>query len=233
MKLSRISKIIGKSESTLYDWKKKLENGTNILEHQSKKFSEKIDPKKKKAIVSAVQRGTAVTSLRKLSAKYKVSHTEICSTLNEKGFQYVKKIENDELDSDEEENRVGFCKDMLKYRGSKIKKTFFTDEMGIRLPDVSDTAKSWVNPGRKKIKTEKRVEDVKLNCWAGISWNGATSLHIFKTNLNNDIYQDIMEERAMEIEDAYGGKKVYFVQDNHPAHNNVDILDDFPNIEFF
>ena len=47
MKLSRISKILGKSPSTLYDWKSKLEDGINFLEHQSKNFSPKIDPPKK------------------------------------------------------------------------------------------------------------------------------------------------------------------------------------------
>ena len=51
MKLSRISKILGKSPSTLYDWKNKLEDGINFLERQSKNFSPKIDPGKREAIV--------------------------------------------------------------------------------------------------------------------------------------------------------------------------------------
>ena len=136
-----------------------------------------------------------------------------------------------ELTYEEQANRVNFCKNMLKYKGSKIKKTFFSDEMGIRLFDLSDTARTWIPPAKKKVKTERVTQDVKLNCWGGISWNGATSLHIYKTNLTNDLYQDILEEHAMEIEEVYNNKKVYFQQDKHPAHNDVEILDDYPNIE--
>jgi len=40
MKLTRISKIIGKSTNTIYDWRKKLEEGINILEHQTKIFAQ-------------------------------------------------------------------------------------------------------------------------------------------------------------------------------------------------
>ena len=38
MKLFRINKIIGQPESTVYDWKDKLEKGRNFFEHQSKIF---------------------------------------------------------------------------------------------------------------------------------------------------------------------------------------------------
>ena len=50
-------------------------------------------------------------------------------------------------------------------------------------------------------------------------------------NLTNDLYQDILEEHAMEIEEAYDDKKVYFQQDNHPTHLDVEVLDDYSNIE--
>ena len=64
-----------------------------------------------------------------------------------------------------------------------------------------------------------------------MSWNGATSFHIYKTNMKNDIYQDILEEHAMDIEDTYGGREVNFQQDSHTAHGNVEILEGYPNIE--
>ena len=76
---------------------------------------------------------------------------------------------------------------MLKYKGSKIKKTFFSDEMEVKLSGLSDTAKTWIPPAKKKVKTERVSKDVKLNRWSVISWNGATSFHIYKTNMKNDI----------------------------------------------
>jgi len=41
------------------------------------------------------------------------------------------------LTEDEMEDRVDYCKDMIKYRGRKIKRCFFSDEMGIRLSEIS------------------------------------------------------------------------------------------------
>ena len=187
--------------------------------------------KKKKVIVRQAQRSSKPVSSRELGARHDVSHTSVCNILNEKGLKYGKSEQMHELTSTEQEKRVNFCKDMLKYKGSKLKKTFFSDEMGIRLSNLSDSIRTWIPPGKKKVKTERVNKDVKLNCWGGISWNGATSLHIYKTNLTNDLYQDRLEEHAMEIEEAYDGKKVYFQQDNHPTHLDVEVLDDYSNIE--
>jgi hypothetical protein len=197
----------------------------------TKNFSNKIDEKTRVNIQKQAERASKPISSRRLAAEFSVSHTTVCTILSEGGLKYGKNDKNHVLTAEERENRVDFCKDMLKYRGSKIKRTFFSDEMGIRLSEVSDTAKAWISTGKKKVITKRENQDVKLNCWGAISYNGATSLHIYKTNLRNDTYQDILGEHAMEIEDAYAGKRVYFQQDNHPVHGNVEILDDHPNIE--
>lgn len=231
MKISRISKITNTSESTLYGWQRKLEKGMNIFEHASKTSSTKIDAKKRESIVRQAKRSSKPTSSRKLAIKNGVSHTTVCNVLHDEGLEYGKNLQKHVLSLEEQEDRVDFCKDMLKYKATKIQKSFFSDEMGIRLSDLSKHRSTWTPQGRKKLKTEKEGQNVKLNCWGGISWNGATSLHIYKTNLTNELYQDILSEHAMEIEDTYAGKKVYFVQDNHPTHQNVGILDNHPNIE--
>ena len=70
-----------------------------------------------------------------------------------------------------------------------------------------------------------------VNCWEAISWSGATSLHIFKENLNNDLYQDILGDHATEMEDVYEDKGCYFQHDSHPADLNVEVLDDYFTIE--
>jgi transposase len=231
MKVSRISKIIGKSESTLYDWKKKLDNGTNIFEHKSKNFSPKIDDQKRNSIVrEAIRSNKSVTS-RRLAAKHDVSHTSVCNILKDKGLKFGKEDKNHVLTMDEEENRVKYCNNMLKYKSSKIKQTFFSDEMGVKLSEMSNYNKTWTLPTRKKVKTERNSRDVKINCWGAISWNGATSLHIYKENLRNPLYQGILGDHAMEMEEIYGNRKCYFQQDNLPAHGNVEILDDYPSIE--
>ena len=231
MKVSRIHKITGIPVTTLYDWKRKLEKGIDFFEHESKNFSPRIDDVKRKAIVREAARSPKPVSSRKLAAKHDVSHTTVCNLLNEKGFKYGNNEKNHVLTAKEQENRVSFCKNMLKYKGSKLKRTFFSDEMGVRLSEVSNYNKTWTLPTRKKLKTEKGARDIKLNCWGAISWEGATSLHIFTENLNNDIYQDILNEHAPEMVDIYSNKKCYFQQDNLPAHGNVEILGDYPPLE--
>ena len=103
--------------------------------------------------------------------------------------------------------------------------------MEVKLSGLSDTAKTWIPPAKKKVKTERVSKDVKLNRWSVISWNGATSFHIYKTNMKNDIYQGILEEHVMEIEDTYEGREINFQQDSHTTHGNVKILEGYPNIE--
>ena len=58
-------------------------------------------------------------------------------------------------------------------KGRDIDETFFADEMGIWLSDAA-AKKAWSGP-YKKVKIEKPLKDIKLNCWGAISRNEATS----------------------------------------------------------
>ena len=79
---------------------------------------------------------------------------------------------------------------------------------------------AWYRPG-EKIKTERPVEDVKLNCWAGISYRGATSLQIFRENLRATVYQPILERHMPEMQELYPDG-YSFIHDNHQAHAAVE-----------
>jgi len=106
---------------------------------------------------------------------------------------------------------------MLENNGEKIYETFFSDEMGIRLSDAQQK-KTW-GLSYKKIKTEKLLQDCKRNCWGwgAVSYNGATSLHIFKENLDDSLYQDILSEHKLEMEELYP-EGSEFQQDNSSVH---------------
>ena len=119
---------------------------------------------------------------------------------------------------------------MLKYRYKKLKRCFFSDEMGIKLKEVFNLDKAWQGPNGT-LKKKRINHDIKLNCWGAISWNGATSLHIFSENLNNSIYQDIVESHAMELEDRDPNQNYYYQHDKLPAHNKLEIFDDDEKIE--
>ena len=59
------------------------------------------------------------------------------------------------------------------------------------------------------------MQVVKVNCWADISSNGATSLHIFKRICTNNLYQGIVQEHIEEMQALYPNKTFYLQQYNH------------------
>lgn len=108
---------------------------------------------------------------------------------------------------------------MVKSRGKLLNQTIFSDEMGMNLSEAYPK-RAWQNP-RKKVKVEKPRKDVRVNCWGGISKNGATSLTIFKGGLTGERYQQIVDEHIEEMSNLYtDGFK--FQHDNHRAHTYAE-----------
>lgn len=120
-----------------------------------------------------------------------------------------------ELTEEQKDNRIEYCQEMLQHGAEMIYNTVFSDEMGITL-SKTNKKKMWVKKG-KSTKKEPPVEDVKLNCWGGICFNGATSLHIFKENLNKDLYEEIIEEHKGEMDDLFPDG-YHFQHDNLKLH---------------
>ena len=230
MKSTRISKLTGVPLRTVQDWIQKLENNIDIFQHESKNLAMKIDDQVRESIVDDTKVAPTTSSTRKIGARYNVSHTAVRNVLIEEGFQFRKLPKKASLTEEEMENRVSYCKDMLKYKCKQIKRCFFSDEMGIRLTELSKGDKGWMQP-QKKLKVERVDKDVKLNCWGAISWQGATSLHIFSDNLKNPIYQNIVENHVMEMEELYEDGELYFMQDNHKAHSPLDIIEKHKRIQ--
>ena len=187
MKPTRISKLIGIPLRTVYDWIQKLEDDIDILEHQSKNFSQKIDDQTRMDITNDAKEPPSRAITRKLGARYDLSHTAVRDVLLNERFEFRKPEKKNTLTGDEMEDRVLYCKDMLKYKASKIKRCLFSDEMGIRLTKLYKPKKLWMLP-HAELNEERIDQDVKVNCWGAISWNGATSLHIFSQNLKNPLY---------------------------------------------
>ena len=230
MKPTRMSKLIGVPLRTVQDWIFKIENDIDILEHHSKNICKKITEDTRMDIINEATQSPKRVSTRRLGAKHTVSHTMVRTMLIEEGFEFKKPEKKFTLTKDEMDNRVDYCRNMLKYRGRKLKQCFFSDEMGVRLSELHKARKMWISP-QQQVQTDVIGQDVKVNCWGAISWNGATSLHIFFDNLNKRLYQTIVENHKEEMENLYEGQDFCFQQDNHPTHNNLDVFDDDENIE--
>lgn len=219
MKPSRISRILNRPERTIRDWIKKTDEGKDIRVIEGRGPKSSLSEPLKKKILRQVRETPHKASTRKLAAKNGIGKTTIHDLMVQKGLRYGKIDTLPELTAEQREERLDFCNEMLLNNGEKVYQTFFSDEMGIKLSETKKE-KAWHMP-RKKVKTEKPSQDVKLNCWAAVSAEGATSLKIFKENLRGPLYQSIIEEHIPEMEemlpDGY-----YFIHDNHPTHKPIE-----------
>ena len=219
-KASVIQKYTGLNIRTIYNWIEKTEQNINILEKaQGQGRRSSIASNIKSNLVRTTRRNPSKTTVRSLSNKYEVGKTTAHHILTEKSFQYCKVQKAKTLTQDEEKKRIVYCRDMINKNGKRIHSSFFADEMGMSLADAH-REKVW-NPPRKKVKVEEVRKDIKLNCWAAISYNGATKLHIYENNLTAKTYESILDKHKKEMDDLYP-EGYYFLHDNSQVHVSTE-----------
>lgn len=230
----RISELLNVPSRTIRDWILKINKGediTHIQEGRGRKSS--IVKSTQDNLIRTARRKGVTSSTRSLANQYDVSKSSVGDILSKRGYTYRSVEKVTKLDDEVKEERIQYCQKMIKNGGSLIEKTFFSDEMGIRLFD-SMRRKGWGGP-LKKLKSEKPLNDAKVSCWAAISKHGATSLHIYKETLNTDLYVQIVEDHIEEMQELYPNG-FSFQQDNLSVHkkakpilseNGLDMID-FP-----
>ncbi|KAL4512312.1 hypothetical protein ABPG72_005314 [Tetrahymena utriculariae] len=189
---TRIAKLISVPVRTIYDWIKKIKNDQDIFKIEGRGRKPQLSKQQEKSITKEVKLRPHSSSTRKLASRENVSKTTIGKV---------------------------FAKNELE-KGQPLNETIFTDETGVYLSDCHKS-KVWTPKG-KKIKIELPKKDLKVNCWGGISYEGATSLHIFEGSLNKEVYQEILEKRMEEMESLYPDG-FEFMHDNHPVHSSLEI----------
>lgn len=113
-----------------------------------------------------------------------MSNSKVFDILKEKGFIFGGYDIPQNLTDIERDSRVEFCELMLDDE-NRIYETFFSDESGFKLSDAH-VERIWKKED-KEMELELPKEHVRVNMWGAISFRGATSLHIFKENLNEPI----------------------------------------------
>lgn len=218
---TRISKLIGEPLRTIYDWIQRINNDEDIFVTAPGRGRKRaISEEKTKRIVDAARRNPQRSSTRSLGARFSVSNAKVHVILKNHGFEH-KRIQapSKNLTEGEKDARVKYCRNMLKRKARPIETTFFSDEMGMNLSDAHPT-KAWMPP-LKRIKYTKPENNVRLNCWGAISFNGATELYIYKGGLKADHYQDILLQHKQQMDDLYDGIFT-FIHDNLSVHTAVE-----------
>ena len=202
--------------STIQAWIHKIENDIDIFQRQEGSGAKPIISSLiKEQIIEQTMKNPHQASTRKLAAQFSVGRTTVNETLWSGDMNYGKMEIEKTFTKEEKEDRVFFCHDMLKRNSYKIYHAYFTDESGINLSDAHKV-KVWSRAG-EKIKIEKPAQDIRLNFWGGISYNGATDLHIFRGAFNSKRYQDILQEAIPQMQQSYQ-TKFYFLHDNSQPH---------------
>lgn len=216
MKPTRISRIINVPERTVQDWIQKTDMGIDVREVQPGRGRKPTkSPTIRRKILRTVSRSPYKYTTRRLGHLYDSSNSYVHGVLKGSGLKYSTSRVKHILNDDEKADRVAFCEDMAQNEGEKIYETFFSDEMGMKLSEAYPK-KTWRDP-QKKVEVAQPLKDVKLNCWGAISANGATSLHIFKGSQKASVYQGIIDEHLLEMDDLYP-EGFYFQHDNHKTH---------------
>lgn len=223
---ANIACTLKKPVRTIRDWVSKIKKGIDITKvRQGRGKKPSIEETKKDKIVRTALRRVTRSSTRTLASQYEVSKGSAYNILLERGCNYgnIRKVPH--LDDDAKEERIKYCRNMLKRRAKPLEETFYADEMGISLYDTVKS-KGWSGP-RKKLKVELPDQNVKVSCWGAISERGGTSLHIYKDTLKRERYEDIVIEHYEEMQDLYPDGFTY-QHDNLKLHHAAEpALEDY------
>lgn len=217
-----IATIINRSAKLIYQWERRTKKGEDIRIHKGGNGRKKsITEETEHRVVQMAKENPEAASLSKLRARIgDISANSIWRILTKHGFRYKGADKGIYYTQEERFNRIDFCKKMLADDGKLIYQTFYSDEMAIQLSKVHKT-KIWQLP-TDKFKKKCSSDCVKLNCWGAISAQGATSLDIYETGLNGDLYQQVIKRHKAEMEKLYPDGEFFFIQDNHAAHKKSE-----------
>ena len=169
-----ISHITETNYFTVQDWIRRTNRGEDIrkiCKGRGRKPTFSSETKTK--VVRAVRSNPEKYSTRSLASKFGMSHTTVSNILKEKGFSYRSNQIVQTLTDEEMGNRVEFCQEMLSNERILFE-TFYSDKMGINLSDAHRN-KTWAR-NHQSMEIETPQQDVRINCWGAISFQGATSL---------------------------------------------------------
>ena len=75
--------------------------------------------------------------------------------------------------------------------------------------------------GQKPKPKPRPKHPMKVHVWAGISWNGATNICVFKGKMNAELYVEILRTTLLpSVSSLFPEKSFLFMQDNNPKHTS-------------
>ena len=135
------------------------------------------------------------------------------------GYKYRQERKKEALEPEDESQRLTFSLDWLTFQFWDY--VIFTDETGYWIND--HTGKGWFKSNQDFIPGEIESRE-KINIWGGVSMRGKVAIGVYRENLNQDVYLEILRRslipRARQLY-PYG----FFLQyDNLKVHTAGRVL---------
>jgi transposase len=212
-KLSEIHNITGIPLRTLYNWKEKLDKDENIFQVKEGRGRKRIGEELFSDIREEIEVNPQRVSARTTGKKFGIKKSTMARIFDDIGAQYKKVHVKKALTEEQRQERLKFCKSLLRNQ-DQIDEGFYADEMGIWLGECYKKS-IWTFEEEPFIL--QSATKVKLNVWAAISSQGATSLEIFEENFDQKMYVEILSNHQEEMAEIFPNGYYYF-HDSHPSH---------------
>lgn len=184
-----------------------------------KKGSTRLNESQKRILKRWLDNGEVKSSreawirLSKVKNLPRVSYGTVNSYLKTLGA-FVQPSLKSEVSESNKAKRLKYCK---KYERFNFRKVLFTDESSFQLN--ANTFRVFQFKGQTRPTKPKLNPNSKVMVWAGIGYEGKTSLHFVKGSLKSEGYVNILKSKRKEMLELFRSRAIwYFQQDGAPCH---------------
>lgn len=182
--------------------------------------------------------GDPTTSVRKLSAQFNLSKTNVHNILQEQLLYpfHIQKVHA--MDVEDYPARLAYARwflDTQRNDNAFVGKVLFTDEAGFTRDGVinSHNLHLWADENPHGIVETKNQRRFCVNVWAGIVGNNLVGPYFFDNILNGQIYLEFLQNDFPPLLDDVPlqiRKDMWFMHDGAPPHYLIDVRNHLNNI---
>lgn len=202
--------------------------GTFNPRHASKgrwpKGGGKLGPRHKEYLKRWLQNGSMHSArqcwirLNKIKSLSPLSYKPVNRYLKTLGSFVRPKLKSNVSDKNKRD-RIKYCQDFQQFN---FRTVLFTDECSFQLN--ANNQRAFRFKGHPPPTATKYNPNFKIMVWAGISYQGKTSLHFVEGKLKHDGYIRILKDHVAEMKQMFKGRgRWYFQQDGAPCHRPVAV----------
>lgn len=220
---TEIASRIPTSCRTVYSVLKKFDETGSVHDKPGRGPKHKLTLEDEKKIVKRAKQGKSAAEIA-IQADIAVSDRSVRRVLKKNHLAYLRIKRVPRLTSTHKEQRLTYAAEKIN---AEWRKVLFLDEKSFWLETT--TTHCWQIPGEERKKIEKSRWTKKLHVFGGIGYYCKTKLYFFTSNLNGELYQDIIQQRlppahfANDTPRRFRDKWVV-VQDNDPKHKTNESM---------